>query len=112
MVFGGKNAENAEMRRRSRYAVLTARAEDGYYPDDAERLAYVDFRKLESEQADAEPEPVEVMPYESFSLDASVPPESAAARHVFVLWLNDDCFHSYPFMRLERLIAGIRITSL
>ena len=108
MVFGGEHAENVEMRRRSRYAVLSALAEDGYYPDDAERLSYVDFRKPISEQSDAVSEPVDIMPYESFSPEASGPPDSTAAPNVFVLWLKDDCFRSYPFLRLKHLIAYIR----
>jgi hypothetical protein len=108
MVFGGEYEENAEMRRRYRYAVISALAEAGYYPDDAERLAYVDFRKPGSEQTAAEPEPVDVMPYEFFSLDAPVPPGNPAVPHVLVLWLNEDHFHSHPFQNLSSLISDIR----
>jgi hypothetical protein len=110
MVFGGEYAENAEARRRNRYALISALAEDGYHPADAEQLAYVDFRKPESERQppEAEPMPVEVMPYEFFSLDAAVPQGNAAAPHVLVLWLTEDRFPPHPFRNLRRLISGIR----
>ena len=107
MVFGGEYEENVEMRRRHRYAVISALAEAGYYPEDAERLAYVDFRKPGSKRTVAEPETVEVMPYEFFSLDTSVPSEKPAVPHVLVLWLNEDRFHSHPFKNLNSLISDL-----
>ena len=44
MVFGGEYAENVEMRRRSRYAVLSALAEEGFSPDRPDQLEYLDLR--------------------------------------------------------------------
>lgn len=109
MALAGEYAENLELRRRSRYAVLSAMAAEGYSPDSPDRLYYVDFRKPESDRSEQEnPTLLEVMPYESFSLDHSMPHKFSAAPHVVVLWLNEDQLRPQPLMQLSRLISRVR----
>ncbi|MDX1439415.1 MAG: hypothetical protein R3284_05885, partial [Rubricoccaceae bacterium] len=106
-VFGGRYFESIESRRRTRYAVVSALASRGYYPDDYKRIRYLMVPK----GADSDPFP-RILPYESFrtSTDAAGEPEFAktdtaseteptstntagddeAPQQIFVLWFDDD----------------------
>lgn len=105
-VFGGEYAESSEMRRRGRYAVLSALAEQGYYPDLPDQLDYVDFRDPEADEIRVKP--LAIMPYEGFSWDPSLPRKASAAPNVFVLWLNEDHLYPKPLMKLGSLVSGIK----
>lgn len=105
-VFGGEYAESSEQRRRGRYAVLSALAEQGYYPDLPDQLDYVDFRDPEANEISIKP--LAVMPYESFSWDPSLPRKASVAPNVFVLWLNEDHLYPKPLVKLGGLVSGIK----
>jgi hypothetical protein len=106
MVFGGEYAESSEMRRRGRYALLSALAEIGYFPDNSNQLDYFYFFPPVKEGISANPPAF--VPYESFSLDTSVSQENSPAPHVFVLWLNQDHLNPHPLTRLGNLISEIK----
>lgn len=97
MVFGGEYAENAEMRRRSRYAVLSALAEEGFSPDRPDQLEYLDVRGGDLWQT-SEANSLRVIPYEFFS----------GPQPVVVLWLNEDLPGENPLKNLGVLAACLR----
>jgi hypothetical protein len=97
MVFGGEYSENVEMRRRSRYAVLSALAEKGFSPDRPDQLEYLDLRGgglWPQSEANSLP----VIPYEFFS----------GPQPVVVLWLNEDLLGENPLKNLGGLAACLR----
>jgi hypothetical protein len=96
MVFGGQYAESSEMRRRSRYAVLSALSEEGFSPDRPDRLAFLDLRGGDIWRS-LEANPLTVMPYEFLS----------GPRPVVILWVNEDLLGSNPLNKL-----GIMANSL
>ena len=97
MVFGGEYAENVEMRRRSRYAVLSALAEEGFSPDRPDQLEYLDLRGGDFwPQSEANSLPV--IPYEFFS----------GPQPVVILWLNEDLLGENPLKNLGVLAACLR----
>jgi len=97
MVFGGEYAENVEMRRRSRYAVLSALAEEGFSPDRPDQLEYLDLRGGDLWQT-SEANSLRVIPYEFFS----------GPQPVVILWLNEDLLGANPLKNLEVLAAHLR----
>ena len=103
MVLGGEYADISEMRRRSRYALLSGLVEQGYYPDFSDQLKF--FRVPISESGPTKAKLSAVIPYESYSPDRST---SKKAPHVLVLWLNQDRLHPHPLSELENLIAKIK----
>ncbi len=97
MVFGGEYAENVEMRRRSRYAVLSALAEEGFSPDRPDQLEYLDLRR-DGLWPRSEANSLPVIPYEFFS----------GPQPVVVLWLNEDLLGEHPLKNLGSLADCLR----
>ena len=79
-VFGGSYAEDAEGRRRSRFAVVSALGSHDYHPEDLNAIGYF-YLDL------PEPDPVHLIhltvPYEWFK-------KQDESSYVLVLWLNED----------------------
>jgi hypothetical protein len=85
------------MRRRSRYAVLSALAEEGFSPDRPDQLEYLDLRGGDFwPQSEANSLPV--IPYEFFS----------GPQPVVILWLNEDLLGENPLKNLGVLAACLR----
>ena len=93
MVFGGEYPENVEFRRKSRYATLSALAEQDYYPDHSDRLDFFSYRFGSKET---------LIPFESFSSEKGV------FRRVFILWLDDQRFRHNTNSRLRCLLSSIK----
>jgi hypothetical protein len=106
MVLGGEYAESSEMRRRSRYALLSGLVEQGYYPDHYDQLNFLRFPISGSEPTKSKLS--DVIPYESYSPDPSISKRASPAPHVLVLWLNQDRLHPHPLSELGILISKIK----
>jgi hypothetical protein len=124
MMSGGSYAEDAELRRRSRYAALAALSVGGYVPWDAEHLGYTETdwprgNFFEQLQNDKEIAPLEatpkagngqlIVPFEWF-----IPGQNATASKygaVVLLWLNDDAFADHPAKRLAQLNRALEATN-
>jgi hypothetical protein len=86
--------EDGEVRRRTRYAVLSGLERTGFVPEDAHHLGY--FRPQ-----DPTLRLPEVVPYEWFARAATDQP----TRHVLVLWVNEDALGGNPLRKLSSLVA-------
>jgi len=93
-VFGGSFDEEAESRRRTRFAVVSALGFHGYSPENSNAIGY--FRV-----ALPGPDPVTLtVPYEWFE-------RSGQDSNVLVLWLNEDKLSAAPLKKLHALFAKL-----
>jgi len=90
MVFGGPYAEDAESRRRARYAVLSGLAVKGYAPVDSEHIGY--FEKPTTLKFLSEK-----VPFEWFNATKDGSP-------VLLLWLDETAFTSEPLKATRNLV--------
>lgn len=81
MIPGGPFNEDAEVRRRLRYAVFAGLAREEYFPDDPQRLDYFRFSARGSK------EPSMDLPYEWFRPGGG---ENNSRKNVLILWVNED----------------------
>ena len=135
MVFGSPYAEDVELRRRTRYAVLSGLAARRYVPDNSGALGYMWTGEGPSAQdapiiaADTKAEPKEaqpkqlrlppVVPYEWFTLERPQRGSKAESRQqaalkeipaqdkVLVLWLDEDGFGDAALRGLSVLMQQI-----
>ena len=96
-VFGGSYAEEAEIRRRTRFAVVSALGFHGYHPEPADAIGYFNITL-------AEPDAVKLtVPYEWFEKR-----DRDKSSNVLVLWLNEDKLSTRkPFQELQALFAKL-----
>ena len=80
MVDGGPSIGAAESRRRHRYAVLSGLQSEGYLPDDAEHIGYLEL---------GPDGPPAYIPFEWLSREAR---QSEGERAALLLWLDDRSF--------------------
>lgn len=123
MVSGESYTEDAEVRRRSRHAVVSALGRAGYIPKSENRMGY--FRvpwPRGSEIASMSLEALRpltslrrdqslVVPFEWFeqsSLNPPRPANDATSGPVAVLWLNSSAFEDFPQRRLAQLLDAIQ----
>ena len=92
-VFGTPYAEDAEIRRRSRFAVVSALGADGYHPADADAIGYFHASKPYDDD----------VPYEWFE-------EDNTSRSVLVLWLKDEKLTATPLTTLRDLSDELTLT--
>ncbi|HKY01698.1 MAG TPA: hypothetical protein VJM53_04020, partial [Burkholderiales bacterium] len=92
-------AEDAEARRRSRYAVVQGLSARGYTPFDPEALGYVDIEKAQERGLPAQV-PFEWFVPENFGKSNEQPP-------ILVLWLEENVLGWRPAPRIARLIQTI-----
>jgi len=93
MVFGGPYAEDAESRRRARYAVLSGLAVKGYAPVDSEHIGYFEKpRELKFLS--------EKVPFEWFKAINAIKDDSP----VLLLWLDENAFTSEPLKATSELV--------
>ena len=85
-VFGGSYAEDAESRRRSRFAVVSALGFHRYHPENADAIGYFHATKPYDDD----------VPYEWFDKDNT-------SRSVLVLWLKDEQLTDTPLTTLRDL---------
>ena len=108
MVYGGQSEEDAEMRRRTRYAVVSALMDATYEPDRSSAIGYVYL--LSDERKGYLPE---LIPYEWFSKEettashssqrCTTKPRCDTAQHMLVLWLDQQPFEKRPLASLKHL---------
>ncbi|MEP6934852.1 MAG: hypothetical protein ABI988_13085, partial [Nitrospirota bacterium] len=89
-VFGGPYAEDAENRRRSRFAVISALGFHEYHPENAEVLGYFHATKPYDDD----------VPYEWFE-------GGDKSRPVLVLWLKDEKLTAAPLATLRDLFSKL-----
>jgi hypothetical protein len=85
-VFGGPHAEEAEIRRRSRFAVVSALSFHHYHPEDADAIGYFHATKPYDDN----------VPYEWFE-------KEDRSHSVLVLWLKDEQLTAKPLTTLHNL---------
>ena len=102
MVFGGSSEEDAEMRRRTRYAVVSALISAGYAPENADNIGYVYFPKVDAKYDERTPR---TLPFEWYEREPKGQPKERLA----LLWLDQSYYYNVPVRRLrhlQQLIAG------
>jgi hypothetical protein len=104
MVFGGPYPEDAEHRRRARYATLSGLKVAGYFPDDSEHVGYIELSEEERRVESNAPPLPPVVPYEWFTASPSNRP---LPRRLLVLWLDELAFQQAPLGRLDRLLSQV-----
>ncbi|MEO8048051.1 MAG: hypothetical protein ABI684_12260, partial [Nitrospirota bacterium] len=102
-VFGGPYAEDAESRRRSRFAVISALGFHAYYPENAEALGYFRLGPSEPKSNASEPTYDDDVPYEWFG-------RGDKSRSVLVLWLKDEKLSAKPLTTLRDLFDKLTPT--
>ena len=97
-VFGGSYAEDAEIRRRSRFAVVSALGFHEYHPENEDAIGYfrIDPSKRKSNASEATMPYDDDVPYEWFEKDNK-------SRFVLVLWLKDEKLTATPLTTLRDL---------
>ena len=104
MVPGAPYEEDAEMRIRRRYAVLSGLLKNEFIPEDSEHIRFVRYQ----------PETMETVTSEKISLNNIVPFEwlknAADDRSVLLLWLNNKAFSSAPIANLRQAFKVLGLT--
>jgi hypothetical protein len=95
---GAPYMEDGEVRRRTRYAVSSGLERAGFVPEDEHHLGYFQPR-------DSDLTLPKVVPYEWFARTGS---DQQQARHVLVLWVNEDALHGTPLRKLAGLADALR----
>jgi hypothetical protein len=104
MIFGGPYAEDAEDRRRNRYAVLSNLLDTGYQPAYSRGIGYARFDDA-AVHADGLPR---LLPFERWDRDDKADPaKSPRYAHVFVLWLTEESFVPEAPKRLKKLFTEV-----
>jgi hypothetical protein len=91
MVHGGPYAENAEQRRRIRYAVLSGLAVRGYAPEDSEHIGFMT---------------VGPTGHGGFHLPSAIPFEwfsNDKGQAILLMWLDETAFSQDPFWTIHGL---------
>ena len=95
---GAPYMEDGEVRRRTRYAVSSGLERAGFVPEDEHHLGYFQPRVSDLTLPD-------VVPYEWFARTGS---DQQQARHILVLWVNEDALHGTPLRKLAGLADALR----
>lgn len=104
MVMGGRTEEDAEMRRRTRYAVVSGLMNSGFNPDDASALGYVHVPPSATVRSKYSRFP-EILPFEWFG--RPVNGKSKSKDWVLVVWLDESKFQGNPLGRLRGLVNAL-----
>lgn len=111
-VFGGPFGEYAEVRRRTRYAVVSALLRSGFEADDNENIGYIEPDQPKSDESPRLPKRI---PFEWFERKPKKPLvsntgsrcEKTKVESVLVLWLDEDTLAPYPIKNLSAVIKAI-----
>ena len=93
MVFGGPYAEDAEQRRRTRYAVLSGLRESGFEPDNSRSIGYA---RLSERKV--------LVPFEKWT---RIGVNRSAWEEVYVLWVNEESLGLKPLARLGGVLQDL-----
>jgi hypothetical protein len=106
MVSGGPYPDDAEVRRRARYAVLAGLSQMGFVPEDSGHLGYFTLGPPGSGRRKDLPE---LVAYEWFSAATALLSRSARTSNaqppdsVLLLWLDEDIVGNAPVANVERI---------
>ncbi len=110
MVPGSSYFEDAEARRRTRQAIVSALAVKGYVAESGERIGYMETRwSFQGRRLKPGPDEVDVpIPFEWFQRDLLRPDdERAESEWVLLLWLNESAFQSDTMIQLSELFGAL-----
>jgi hypothetical protein len=99
LVGGGPYAESAEVRLRTRYAILSALNVSGYQPCDATHVGYY----LPTENQIEKNQLPRLVPYERLERKST----EGSPENLLLLWLNSDAFKQHPIFRIRTLVSTI-----
>ena len=99
-VFGGSYAEDAESRRRSRFAVVSALGFHDYHPESNDTIGYFRIDPSEPKSNARKPTYDDDVPYEWFEWGDK-------SRSVLVLWLKDEKLTDKPLSTLRDLFSQL-----
>jgi hypothetical protein len=112
MVSGGRSADDAEGRLRTRYAVVSGILESDYAPDDPENLG---LAVIPVPQPASPSQKIFSVPFEWYSCSPVGAAPAAAScgkpeKRLLVLWINDTVLDqtSRPLLNLLKLFSGVR----
>lgn len=109
LVSGSSLAEDAETRRRTRQAIVSALAVKGFVPAAGERIGYIETHwdppgRLTSGKAQV----TVPIPFEWFQRDLLRPQDQRPdAEWVLVLWIDEELLQDYALLRLNELLGNL-----
>jgi hypothetical protein len=101
LLPGAPYADDIEIRRRTRYAVLAGLSSAGYVSDDNQHIGYTSLAPPGTDTSAAH----EVAAYEWFHPET--PSDATARSRVLVLWLDQDNFRGTPLHRFSEIMNFI-----
>lgn len=111
MVPGSNLSEDAEIRRRTRQALVSALAVEGYVASSGEKIGYLNTRwQLPGRlQPDSSAPGISVrIPFEWFEQDLIRPdPHRAKTKWLLVLWLDEEAFRKHTMLKLNELLTNL-----
>lgn len=109
MVPGSSFSGDAETRRRTRQAIVSALAVKGYVPVSGERIGYVEtFWESPGRLKTATSGISVTIPFEWFQRDLLRPDDRRADDEwVLVLWLDEEAFHENTMLKINELFARL-----
>jgi hypothetical protein len=105
MVQGGASEEDAELRRRSRYAVVSGLMNADFQPDNSEAIGYAYVPSGLRGEYVHELVP-ETIPFEWFGRSEDRAP-GRKQEWILVLWLDQGVYYTEPLSRLRKLMATL-----
>jgi hypothetical protein len=105
MVMGGRSEEDAEMRRRTRYAVVSGLMNSQFNPFDPDAISYAHVPKSLRGSDGRDDLLPEVLPFEWFKRPAANGTDKTD--WILVVWLDQSNFHAWPLSRLRNLIEKL-----
>jgi hypothetical protein len=98
MLVGGRDEESAEMRRRTRYAVISGLTNAKFNPDDPDAIGYAYVPKAQRGETAATRVP-ETLPFEWFKRQTG-----AGIEWALVVWLDQSQFQDGPVSQLRAIV--------
>jgi hypothetical protein len=98
MLVGGRDEESAEMRRRTRYAVISGLTNANFNPDDPDAIGYAYVPKAQRGETAATRVP-ETLPFEWFKRQTG-----AGIEWALVVWLDQSQFQDGPVSQLRAIV--------
>ena len=95
MTLGGPWPDEAEQRRRTRYAVVASLAASGFAAEDSSRVGYLDLSECADQGLP------DVLPYEWFAHERP----TADPRKILILWVDENAFMNEPLRKLSTVVS-------
>lgn len=108
MVPGSPYSEDAEFRRRVRYAVLSGLSIQGYVPVDAQHIGVFIPSQLSGMPRNADPSDLRNWEVPKFVPYEFVTKSSGPGHPLAIFWLDEDALSSKPLYQLARLFCQLK----